>query len=303
MAFRRFNIFGTVSCLLAITMVPPLAQAAVRDSNVCPAVQNGLSMQAGKTLPDVCYSGFSCVIGLRDDWLDLTDTVTVRRPNNGRLYVGQTPRASIQSAGAEPRANNPCVPPSNKSREGYVAVELETIPGVGDLLIEAHRPGLGGVTRDSSEFRFEIRDGARFLNPSATANGPAVVTAGTERTIELRGRGLENLRVKAGVRQPFPAPAGAGSGAGQARPPGINALADRVRANSTVAARGMTDISRANLNLEPEPFEILSARYDVVRLKVNVLRPGLVSLGDYLEFAAGDPAINRDLGWPQIDVR
>ena len=286
--------------LVALAVVPQLAAASLRDKNICPSLANNVGMPAGSVVPDVCYSGFGCTVGLRGDWLDLTDRVSITWAR-GTAANGPLPRVSIGSAGAEPQARGFCVPPSNKTREGYVEVLLQDIAITGDFKLTVHRPGLGGVTRDSNELTITIRDGTRFLNPLATNNGIAVATAGTERILELRGRGLENLRVRPGVTQPFAPPPPARPSAPTPGRASLQATAANLRTAPALAARSGLELSRTVV--EEAPFEVLSARYDVVRLKVKVLRPGLVSLGDYLEFAAGDPAINRDFGWPEIEVR
>jgi hypothetical protein len=55
--------------------------------------------------------------------------------------------------------------------------------------------------------------------------------------------------------------------------------------------------------LQIPAVSIVSKSYDRLSLQVNFDRQGTISLADYLEFTVGDPAINRDLGWPSIEVR
>lgn len=295
----RNPIWFRPALLLAVSLVPLTAWAGIRDKNVCPSLGNDVDVPAGRVVEDVCYSGFRCTVGLRGDWLDLTDRVSIGALQ-GQPFLPSYPRVSIGSAGADPQARDACVPPSNKTREGYVAIEVQDIAVTGGFKLTVHRPGMGGITRDSNEMLLTIRDGTRFFNPLATASGPASVPAGIERIVELRGRGLDNVRLKPGIRQPFP-PATSGSSVAPPRGTSLQSAAAGLRANVDVTARSSQALSQ--MTFEPAPFEVVSARYDVVRLKVKILRPGLVSLGDYLEFAAGDPAINRDLGWPQIEVR
>jgi hypothetical protein len=48
---------------------------------------------------------------------------------------------------------------------------------------------------------------------------------------------------------------------------------------------------------------IIGKTQTLLRLQINFKEQGIYSLGDYLEFADGEPPINADMGWPTIDVR
>lgn len=297
--FHRRRVATALVLLLAS---PPLMAL---DHNVCPRFENHVETPAGREVPDVCYAGFRCVVGLRGDWLDVTDRVSIGTTSMDMpTFLSaqrRTPRVSIGEAGADVRARESCVPPSRKSREGYVAIEVEDIAVTGWLRVTAARPGPLGVGRHQDGVDVEFRDGRHFLHTQPGYGRSFTVTAGRVVDLQLTGRGLDKLRVKAGVRQPFPVDS-ARSGTGTRAPGNAAAIAAMGRGGGGGVSRELPAGARA-ISLEPAPFEIVSKRFDSATVRVNVLRDGSVDLGDYFEFADADPAINRDFGWPQLLVR
>lgn len=277
--------------LLAMSaLIPWSAQAALSDSKVCPKLSPEVSAPAGVQVPEVCYSGFNCIVGMRGDWLDITNRVTMGPTTVPTLqHAAANAEASIAARGTEIRASNACVPVSQRDREGYVAVLLEEVKGAGGARVAAIRPGFAGIGTDFNSVDFEVRDGTHFLHPVQRAALSA--RAGEAKTIELTGRGLQDLRARP-------------------RPPATSPAATAPTANPAIR-RMAPAIAGVRSNLTPQQLaalqipvvSIVSKTYDRVSVRVNFDRTGTVSLADYLEFAVGDPAINRDLGWPSIDVR
>ena len=282
------------SALSVGLLVPWSADAALSSFNVCPALSPEVRAPAGVQVPKVCYSGFNCTIGMRGDWLDITNQVSFNRtPTTPSPPVSEWVKAeaSIAARGDSIRASNSCVPVSQKDREGYVAVLLEEITTSGPATVTARRPAFNLNRTDADRVPVEVRDGTHFLHP--IQRGDLTVRAGELRTIQLTGRGLQDVRVK-----PQPEPA---------RMPSMVLQKNQQRV--LPAVKRMADPSAA----PPPPAEpvadaprqrttIVSKSYDRLSLQVTFLRSGTISLEDYLEFTVGDPAINRDLGWPSIQV-
>ena len=273
------------AALSMAVLAPGSAQAALSDSKVCPKLSPEVSAPAGVQIPEVCYSGFNCTVGMRGDWLDITNEVrlTPGIPSAARVQVSA--ESSIAARGDDIRASNSCVPVSQRDREGYVAVLLEEIKGAGGARVIAKRPAFAGIGTDSNIVDIEVRDGTHYLHPIQRAALTARV--GEVKNIELTGRGLQDLRVRI-------------------RPPTANVIAANPAASrmaASVANLRNTATQQQLLSVQSLPVSIVSKSYDRLSLKVNFDRQGTLSLADYLEFTAGDPAINRDLGWPSIEVR
>lgn len=272
---------------LSMAVLAPLpAHARLSDSRVCPKLSPEVSAPPGVQVPQVCYSNFNCTIGMRGDWLDITNRVAMSNSTPPTLeHAAANAEASIAARGTEIRASNACVPVSQRDREGYVAVLLEEVRGAGRARVTAYRPGFAGVGTDFNSVDIEVRDGTHYLHPVQRAALSARV--GEVKTIELTGRGLQDLRVKVRPATSLPA----------ATRPGASRMATaitNVRATAT---------PQQLLVMQTPSMSIVSQSYDRVSLKVNFDRQGTLSLADYLEFTVGDPAINRDLGWPSVVVQ
>lgn len=272
--------------LSAVTLLPWSAHAALSDSRVCPKLSPDISAPAGVQVPEVCYSGFNCTVGMRGDWLDITNRVTMGPTTPPTpTHAAANAEASIAARGTEIRASNACVPVSHRGREGYVAVLLEEVKGAGKARVTAIRPGFAGVGTDSNSVELEVRDGTHYLHPVQRAVLSARV--GEAKTIELTGRGLQDLRIKM-------------------RPPTNNPSTVKpitARMPSAIAGLRSPATAQQMLAVQTPPVSMVSKSYDRLSLQVNFDRQRTISLADYLEFTVGDPAINRDLGWPLIEVR
>lgn len=272
--------------LLALTLLPLSAHAALSDSRVCPKLSPEISAPAGVQIPEVCYSGFNCTVGMRGDWLDITNRVNMSNSTPPTLeHAAANAEASIAARGTEIRASNACVPVSQRDREGYVAVLLEELRGAGGARVTAYRPAFAGMGTDFNSVDIEVRDGTHYLHPVQRAALSARV--GEVKTIDLTGRGLQDLRIK--MRPPTNNP--------------ITAKPITTRMPSAIAGVRSPATAQQMLAVQTLPVSIVSKSYDRLSLQVSFDRQGRISLADYLEFTVGDPAINRDLGWPSIEVR
>ncbi|MEP6906453.1 MAG: hypothetical protein ABI858_00505 [Pseudoxanthomonas sp.] len=269
-------------------LLPWSAHAALSDSRVCPKLSPEISAPPGVQVPEVCYSGFNCTVGMRGDWLDITNKVGIlykSTPGSGEIALNA--EVSIAARGDDIRASNACVPVSQRDREGYVAVLLEEIRGAGRAQVLASRPAFAGIGTDFNFVDIEVRDGTRYLHPVQRAALAARV--GEVKTIELTGRGLQDLRIRI-------------------RPPTTTAITLKPAASRMAAAVANANLQKTAtpqqlLAIQTPTVSIISKSYDRLSLQVNFDRQGTISLADYLEFTVGDPAINRDLGWPSIVIR
>lgn len=302
------------------------ARAEVRASEVCSDVFNRLNAPVGLPQTQLCYSGFNCRIGMRGDWLDVTTEVVFLKQSaahgTGSVFNAS---GSVEARGVD--NNSPlCVPHTGSMREGYVLIRVVDIRGAGRMRVVAHRPGPMGVGTHSDSVDFEIRDGSHYLQPFPERELNARV--GQTKVIEISGEGVQDLRLRL---QPV---AQAYTSASAARAPRLAAMTAGVRTTTsvqtlanmqganTVRALSTTQSGTSPTPVTPPPVAtppstpapttpatpspevtILGKTRLMVRLQVKFDRQGIFSLGDYLEFSAGDPAINRDLGWPVIDVK
>lgn len=286
---KPFRLIHAVlgSAVLIAVLAPWPAQAALSDSKVCPKLSPEVTAPAGVQVPEVCYSGFNCTVGMRGDWLDITNAVRLSPglPSAARVQVNA--EASIAARGDDIRASNTCVPVSQRDREGYVAVLLEEITGAGMTRVIAKRPAFAGIGTDDNYVDIDVRDGTHYLHPVQRAALTASV--GEVKTIELTGRGLQDVRIKV-------------------RPSTTNAITAKPGTSRMAAAIANVNVRNTAtpqqlLAMQTPTVSIASQSYDRLSLKVNFDKQGTLSLADYLEFTVGDPAINRDLGWPSITVQ
>ena len=284
--FRLIHPVLGIAMLMAL-LSPWPAHAALSDSKVCPKLSPEVSAPPGVQVPEVCYSGFNCTVGMRGDWLDITNSVGLSPGIPSATRVPVSAEASIAARGDDIRASNACVPVSQRDREGYVAVLLEEIQGAGAARVSASRPAFAGIGRDSNIVDITVRDGTHYLHPVQRAALTARV--GEVKTMEITGRGLQDLRIK--LRLPT-------TTAITVQPPAARMAAAVANANLQ-----RTATPQQLLALQTPTVSIVSQSYDRLSLKVNFDKQGTLSLADYLQFTVGDPAINRDLGWPSIVVR
>lgn len=295
---KPFRLIHAVlgGALSMAVLVPWTAHAAapLSGSKVCPRLDPEVVAPLGAQVPEVCYSGFNCMVGMRGDWLDITHLVEFKYLTGSTSTIASA-LPSISERGNRIRASSSCVPVSQKDSEGYVAVLLEEVKGTGKARVTAKRRGFLGATIDGNSVDIKVRDGTHYLHPVQRASLPARV--GVARTIDLTGRGLQDLRVKA--RPPTTTAINAKPAASR-----MSAAAANLNARSTANLDVRTTATlRQPLAVPTPPVSIVSQSYDQLRLTVNLDKQGTFSLADYLEFTVGDPAINRDLGWPSIVVQ
>lgn len=174
---KRSLIRGFLALFPMLALAGPPAAADVRLSSSCPVLRGFSHNISGK-----CFSTHPCRVGVRGDWLDLTDRVTV-------LSSRPTASVRITTKGTEDSAANSCIPRTNRSREGFVALELTDIEGSGELRLRLSRPAAGG--RDEDTITIQVEAGEAWIKPdrmSAVVNEP--------KTFVLEGGSLTLLQLK-----------------------------------------------------------------------------------------------------------
>ena len=299
------------SAMIIASVYASPARADLTASQVCSYVADDLHMPNDVALPNACYSTFACEIGMRGKWLDLTTKVVVS-PDRSDRETRRPPSAtgSVTDRGASGTTQE-CVPKTSSFREGWILVNIRDIQGSGRMNMDANRPGPLGLDTHTDSVTFDVRDGTHYLEPFPRTALTARV--GQTKVIEIAGRGLDDLRLK---RQPA-APAQGGSPASNVSMKTTAAkLSAQNSAQLSSASQGGTPVSTlssmqlANLKAAaaaptaPTPeVTMLGKTARVLRLEVKFNRQGLFSLSDYVEFSSADPAINKDFGWPVIDVK
>jgi hypothetical protein len=295
------------------------ANAQMRTAKACASVDLDLNMPIELASPgNICYSGFRCAVGMRGDWMDVTDEVAIAplRGGSGLAAAGYVQSRGTQN-GTYVDWRTPdlyCIPLAVKNREGFVGITIRELTGHGRLRVTALRPGPMGVGRHSDHYDVEVRDGSRYLEMYPRSAPTARV--GQTRIIEIPGRGLQSLRLKlqpvaqaytttSAARAPRMAAAAAVVRAQVSTKPSAATLgnAATVRALSSSGNASVQPLSAPSTAAPSPEVKLLGATQLMVRLQVKFDRQGIFSLGDYLEFANGEPDLNRDLGWPLIDVK
>lgn len=306
-----YAFFVIAACTFATDV-----RAQMRTAKACSTLELDLNMPFELLPPDnICYSGFRCSVGMRGDWMDATDEVAVAPVRGGS---GLSAAGIVQSRGANNNTqigfDSSCIPQASKEREGFVGISIQELTGHGRLRVTALRPGPLGIGRHSDYYDLEVRDGSRYLEMYPRSSPTARV--GQTKTIEIPGRGLQSLRLKlqpvaqaysttSAARSPRMATAAAAVRAQVAAPSSATQLgnASTVRKLSNSSGTSVQPLSTPSTAVPSPEVKLLGATPLMVRLQVKFDRQGIFSLEDYLEFADGEPDINRDLGWPLIDVR
>lgn len=296
---KRLLLIGLLTAMASSTVY-----AEMREGDVCPDVIAKLNIPMPMVPPAVCYSGFSCDIGMRGDWLDITNEVVFTPVRHGRSNVSAG--GAVHSRGTESNGGL-CVPRAGRDREGYILVRATHIAGEGRMRVTARRPGPLGASVHSDHYDFDVRDGSHYLEPFPQRG--LAMRVGQTKVFEIAGEGVEDIRVKP---QPL---ALAYTTASAARAPRTLAAAATLRApaNAQILQRTV-QLQRSNNVTVPsgdaatppavaQEIVLLGKTRIMVRVQAKFDRPGIFSLGDYLEFAGGEPPINRDIGWPLIDVQ
>jgi hypothetical protein len=286
MKYLRFTHGITCFISLVLLMHVAAAEAAMRAFFL-----NGINNKP-------CYSeNYNCHLGVRGDWLDITDKVTI--------VSGPTATIKITDTGTDDKNSEygslgsgvvPQVPPKNGGREGYVLLELSNIVGSGTMRIKMERPAFGG--RDADFVNITIKDGSYGLDPNQTLRS---VTAGHVKTVEIFGNGLNGISVKPGFRSQ---PATTARASSQQ----VQSVANQTSASVAQSASQNLSTVTANLQLPPE-VKILSRESSGIWEKMTVefnIRNSTnsfdLSTQDIFTFSKGVPPMNTDKGWPTIHV-
>lgn len=218
--------------LSVMFLIGSSALAAVRATTLCPR-PSGIAGATG-----ACFTGSRCVIGVRGDWLDLTDRAS---RVIAFLPPGQPiPRFDIEVKGVDD-SGGPCVPATNRDREGFVRFSVTNVTTPGVMRIRLSRWN-GFDTID-----VPFRDGT-FLSPNLRADS-TTARVNEAKTFNLRGFNLNQLQT-----------------------------------------------------LDPDDT-ILEQNVTSARVRMTFDQIGEASLETKLAFAGGEPELNRNFGWPVVDVR
>ena len=301
-----------LACALLLgCLTSNVAHADLRNTRVCSDAYEDLLVPLQLRQNGVCYSGFGCTLGMRGDWLDLTNEVLASAV--GRHQVNAD--ASLRSRGNGFVNSNECLAPPSKNNEAHLLVDLTNVRGSGLMRIKANRPGPLGLSVHSDQYDVQVRDGSRYLSPHVNRTQKT----GVYNIVEFSGMGLMEVRLKA---RPLSV-ASSSNGSAPATTPRAASMASALRSpanaqqlsalQNTAAVRAMatTQASTAQASApssSPAPaplpdITIIGKTQTLLRLQINFKEQGIYSLGDYLEFADGEPPINADMGWPTIDVR
>ena len=159
-----------------------------------------------------------------------------------------------------------CVPSGASGHEEHVSVRLPLLRQAGDHVLQLQRPTLFGISNESDALPFKVVASHGFLNPRQMA-ASEVARLGEAKVFTFTGRNLAALRVRADTAA--------------LKPTG------NIASGSPVA----TDLQW----MDPEQQQ--------VRMRLTLYRAGHISTRDLLEFiGSGESAVNRDLGWPVIQV-
>lgn len=146
----------------------------------------GVTDKKGELL---CFVGFKCQVGLRGDWLDLTDDIDGAGASRLRIE-----RKGVQRKPAfEDGIGGPslCVPDGTKDRHGWIQLS-GTPTGTGVFRIKLNRPGALGMGRDSDTVTVRVKRADRFLAEVS----PDLKVARTGESVRLKivGGGMGELR-------------------------------------------------------------------------------------------------------------
>ncbi len=159
-----------------------------------------------------------------------------------------------------------CVPPTQRGGEEYVSVRVSLLQQAGDHVLQLHRPILFGITSESDSLNFKVVASHGFLNPRQAAASESA-RLGEAQTFTFTGRNLAALRI---------------------------------RANATV----LQSSGKSNaVGMAPD-VQWMDPEQTQVRVRLTLYRSGAVSTSEIFEFiGSGESAVNRQLGWPVIQVR
>ena len=178
--------FPTATLAVIVLALLPLgtARADVRAQAACPLYPSTLFSNAPRMSGSPggrCFSGLTCWVGVRGDWLDLTSSFSIVSGPSARIRISEQ---GVEDSGA---LNGDCIPRSNKDREGYVRLVLENIDGDGTMRIRLSRPG------GQDTISVEVLDGKTFLATKLDGN---FADTGVAKVFNLKGANLDRLKLK-----------------------------------------------------------------------------------------------------------
>ena len=223
-----------------------------------------LEPRPGSAAVNTCYVGVPCVIGARGDGMSTTNDARVTESASSAML-----RAQVLAAGtAISTVAALCVPPAARSSEEYVAVRLPGLQQPGEHVLRLQRPILLGITTEVDELPFRVVASHGFLDPRQSAASESA-RQGESKVFTFSGRNLAALRIRTDAVALKPGPRQAGA-----------------------TAASSTDVQW----MDPEQKQ--------VRVRLTLHRAGQVSTRELFEFiGSGESAVNRDLGWPVIQVQ
>ena len=176
-------------------------------------------------------------------------------------------RAQVLAVGAG--ASTPaalCVPHSARTGDDYVSVRLPLLQQAGDHVLQLQRPVLFGISSQNDALPFKVVASHGFLDPRQSAASESA-RQGESKVFTFTGRNLAALRIRTDA----------------------SALrSDRTNA----AAPSATDVQW----MDPDQRQ--------VRVRLTLYRAGQISTRELFEFiGSGESVVNRDLGWPVIQVQ
>jgi hypothetical protein len=219
---RRFKSLAFSVALICVLTGTSVLRADVRDHRLCVAANGFQESRFGATSAE-CFSGHVCVVGVRGDWLDLTDRVTVESGPTARITIRDTGTGDARGAIG---TLSTCVPTSTRSREGYVSILLADISGSGTMRLKLSRPNaIGG--RDDDTVSLVIKKGETYI----ALDTPYNATFGEPKELVFRGGNLDLLQLK----NPEPG--------------------DEILSKSETEARVRLTFTRENSRTNPAPIE------------------------------------------------
>lgn len=223
-----------------------------------------LEPRPGTAAVNTCYVGVPCVIGVRGEGVSAT--------NEARVVVSATAavlRAQVLASGTG--ASTPaalCIPPASRAGEEHVSVRLPLLQQAGDHLLHLQRPVLFGISSENDLLPFKVVASHGFLDPRQSAASESA-RQGEAKVFTFTGRNLAALRIRTDAAALRPNPA-----------------------NNSHGAPSATDLQW----MDPEQKQ--------VRVRLTLYRAGQISTREIFEFiGSGESAVNRDLGWPVIQVQ
>lgn len=222
-----------------------------------------LEPRPGITAANTCYVGVACVIGARGEGLSAT--------NEARVIVSASAavlRAQVLAAGAgASTAAALCVPPSAGAGDEHVSVRLPLLQQAGDHLLQLQRPILFGISSENDVLPFKVVASHGFLDPRQSAASENA-RQGESKVFTFTGRNLAALRIR------------------------TDAVALRPDPSNSREVPSATDLQW----MDPEQKQ--------VRVRLTLYRAGQISTREIFEFiGSGESTVNRDLGWPVIQVQ